>query len=69
VLTRLNIWKGMPRVVIDPLGNTTDEFLDKLLRRLKEGRRPEAIPAAEEPLAWQRIRYVDMSGRNGFITK
>lgn len=64
-----DFWQGVPSVVIDPLGTISDEFLDKVLRTLHALRRQRALSSEEERLIWQRIRYIDMSGRNGLVTK
>jgi len=53
---------GFPQVVFDPVGATIDNFLDKVTRFL------QYIPAAERDLFWDRIIYVDMSGKGGYIT-
>jgi hypothetical protein len=53
---------GIPQVIIDPLGGTIDNFLDKVFRFLQH------VPISEHSKYWQRIHYVDMSGRDGMIT-
>jgi hypothetical protein len=53
---------GFPQVIFDPIGATIDNFLDKVIRFL------QYIPAAERDLFWDRITYVDMSGKGGAIT-
>src|SRR5918999_1346027 len=50
---------GFPQVIFDPIGATIDNFLDKVIRFL------QYIPAAERDLFWDRIIYVDMSGKGG----
>jgi hypothetical protein len=52
----------IPLVVIDPLGGTIDNFLDKLFRFL------QYIHPAKHAHYWSRVRYVDMSGKDGVIT-
>jgi hypothetical protein len=52
----------IPLVVIDPLGGTIDNFLDKLFRFL------QYVHPAKHAHYWSRIRYVDMSGKDGVIT-
>jgi hypothetical protein len=52
----------IPLVVIDPLGGTIDNFLDKLVRFLQK------VHPSKHALYWSRIRYVDMSGKDGVIT-
>ena len=49
---------GRPVVLIDPVGRTIDELLDKVLRQNKR--------TAEKLLA--RIRYLDVGGGFGFVT-
>ena len=49
----------IPLVVIDPLGGTIDNFLDKLFRFL------QYVHPAKHAQYWSRIRYVDMSGKVG----
>src|SRR5688572_16750678 len=53
---------GIPQVIIDPLGGTIDNFLDRVFRFLQH------IPPEQHGKYWQRIRYVDMSGISGVIT-
>jgi hypothetical protein len=53
---------GIPQCVIDPVGTTIDNFLDKVTQFLQH------IPASQRDLFWDRITYVDMSGKGGFIT-
>src|SRR5918992_632143 len=52
----------IPLVVIDPLGGTIDNLLDKLVRFL------QYVPPAKHSQYWSRVRYVDMSGKDGVIT-
>jgi hypothetical protein len=52
----------IPLVVIDPLGGTIDNFLDKLFRFL------QYVHPSKHSQYWSRVRYVDMSGRDGVIT-
>jgi hypothetical protein len=52
----------IPLVVIDPLGGTIDNFLDKFIRFL------QYVHPAKHSRYWSRIRYVDMSGKTGDIT-
>src|ERR671915_1670551 len=49
----------IPLVVIDPLGGTIDNFLDKLSRFL------QYVHPSKHSQYWSRIRYVDMSGKDG----
>lgn len=53
----LDFLRRIPLVIFDPHGPTIDNFLDKLIRLPKE---------LQEPL-WQRVFYVDMSGRYGRV--
>jgi hypothetical protein len=60
-LGRLIAWqdfsRGMPVVIIDPLGGTIDNFLDKISRR----------PLEEQRKLWKRVRYVNMNGQDGRV--
>lgn len=49
--------RGIPQVIIDPVGTVGDNLLDEILRM------PE--PMRQQALA--RIRYVDISGRSGYL--
>jgi hypothetical protein len=53
---------GIPQIIIDPLGGTIDNFLDKVFRFLQH------VPPEQHSKYWQRIRYIDMNGKAGFIT-
>jgi hypothetical protein len=53
---------GRPQVIIDAIGGTIDDFLDKFLRFLQH------LPKSEHRAFWERIVYIDMAGRDGFIT-
>jgi hypothetical protein len=53
---------GFPQVIFDPVGATIDNFLDKVTRFL------QYIPASQRSLFWDRITYVDMSGKGGVVT-
>jgi hypothetical protein len=52
----------IPLVIIDPLGRTIDNFLDKLFRFL------QYVHPSKHSRYWSRVRYVDMSGKTGVIT-
>jgi hypothetical protein len=52
---------GFPQVIFDPVCATIDNFLDKVTRFLQH------IPASERNLFWNRIVYVDMSGKDGVV--
>jgi hypothetical protein len=53
---------GIPQVIFDPVGATIDNFLDKVTWFLYD--HPQLKP---DPV-WERIVYVDMSGKGGAIT-
>src|SRR5918999_1227792 len=53
---------GIPQVIFDPVGTTIDNFLDKVIRFL------DPLPRVDRDLFWDRIIYVDMSGKDGYIT-
>jgi hypothetical protein len=50
------------QVIFDPRGLTISNFLDKLIRFL------QFVPPDQHDTYWRRIRYVDVSGKAGFIT-
>jgi hypothetical protein len=52
---------GFPQVIFDPVGATIDNFLDKVTRFLQH------IPASERHRFWDRIVYVDMSGKDRVV--
>ena len=52
---------GFPQVIFDPVGATIDNFLDAMTGFL------QYIPADERHLFWDRIVYVDMSGKDGIV--
>jgi hypothetical protein len=52
---------GFPQVIFDPIGATIDNFLDKVTRFL------QSIPASLHSRFWDRIVYVDMSGKDGVV--
>ena len=49
--------RGVPLVVLDPVGGTIDNLLDKISRR----------PLRERVELWQRVRYVNMNGQDGRV--
>jgi hypothetical protein len=53
VITWLDFLRGIPLVILDPVGPTIDNFLDKIAR----------LPEAEQRRLWKRVVYVDMSGQ------
>jgi hypothetical protein len=52
---------GIPQVIFDPVGATIDNFLDKVTRFL------HPLPNCERRRVWDRITYVDMSGKGGDV--
>jgi hypothetical protein len=52
---------GFPQVIFDPVGATIDNFLDKVTRFL------QAIPVSLHSRFWDRIVYIDMSGKDGVV--
>jgi hypothetical protein len=52
---------GIPQVIFDPVGATIDNFLDKVTWFLYDY--PQLAP---DPI-WDRIIYVDMSGKDGAL--
>ena len=61
LLAPQDILNGYPLVILDPHGQTIDNLLDKL-RRL-----PATIPEEVLRRLWRRVRYVDMSGKMGYL--
>jgi hypothetical protein len=53
---------GIPGVIFDPLGTLSRYFFSKLVRTLTY------LPKSERKKVWERIIYVDMSGRSGFVS-
>lgn len=58
VLAWLDFVRGIPLVILDPNGPSIDNFLDKLTR----------LPREQQERLWKRVRYVDMSGKSGYVT-
>jgi hypothetical protein len=52
---------GIPQVIFDPVGATIDNFLDKVMWFLYD------YPQLEPDPIWDRIIYVDMSGKGGVV--
>jgi hypothetical protein len=52
---------GFPQVIFDPVGATIDNFLDSVTGLL------QYIPQDDRQLFWDRITYVDMSGKDGVV--
>src|ERR687895_123471 len=57
-----DFFAGIPQVIFDPVGATIDNFLDKVTWFLHD------YPQLEPGPIWDRIIYVDMSGKDGCIT-
>lgn len=55
--------------VFDPRGALIDSFLYKQWRLIEELKRQGTITPEEEVQIWSRIRYVDMSGENGRVSR
>jgi hypothetical protein len=53
---------GFPQVIFDPVGATIDNFLDAVTGFL------QYVPADDRQVFWDRIIYVDMSGKSGFVS-
>lgn len=49
-IAKQDLFRGVPQVVIDPIGATIDNLLDCVLR----------LPVEKQALLWRRIVYVDM---------
>jgi len=56
-----DLYRGNSQVILDPHGVTIDNLLDKLARL------PRDVPKEIRERLWRRIRYVDMSGKSGYI--
>jgi hypothetical protein len=56
-----DFFAGFPQVIFDPIGATIDNFLDKVLWFLSD------FPQLERDPVWERIVYVDMSGKDGVV--
>jgi hypothetical protein len=52
---------GVPQVIFDPVGGTIDNFFDEVIRFLQH------IPPSLHSRFWDRIVYVDMSGKDGVV--
>ena len=59
--------QGVPQVVFDPNGATIDNFLDALARLVARLPGDHQLSADEQRRLWQRVRYVDMSGKGGYV--
>lgn len=49
--------RGVPTVVLDPVGPTIDNLLDRIIR----------LPKRQQESIWPRVRYVDMGGKFGRV--
>lgn len=56
-VARQDLWRGIPQVVIDPVGGTIDNLLDCILRASPE----------ERKIVLSRLRYFDCSGQGGRV--
>src|ERR671914_1125089 len=56
-----DFFAGIPQVIFDPVGGTIDNFLDKVTWFLHD------FPQLARDPIWERIIYVDMSGKDGVI--
>ena len=57
VIAYLDFLRGVPQVILDPVGGTIDNFLDRLT----------LLPRTHQERLWRRVKYVDMSGRSGYV--
>lgn len=57
VIAWLDFLRGTPVVILDPVGPTIDNVLDKLIR----------LPREEQQRLWSRVIYVDMSGQGSNV--
>ncbi|MEM7031779.1 MAG: hypothetical protein AAF629_19650 [Chloroflexota bacterium] len=57
-----NWLKGFGQILLDPLGGSIDQLLDRLIRYGQQ-----LSPKARKQL-WQRVRFVDMGGAYGTVT-
>jgi hypothetical protein len=60
--------QGTPQNADDPNGATTDNFLDALARLVARLASEGKISPEEQKRLWWRVRYVDMSGKSGYVT-
>jgi hypothetical protein len=56
LLLLFDLLRGLPGVVLDPLGTLSDAFLFRLLWFLSE------FPAGDDEVLWQRLRYIELGG-------
>lgn len=60
LLTYQDFLRGVPQVIIDPVGGTADNFLDKVGRI--------ELPEHQLRKLWRRITWIDMGGSGGLET-
>jgi hypothetical protein len=60
LLLLFDLLRGLPGVVLDPLGTLSEAFLFRLLWFLSE------FPQGDDEVLWQRLRYIELGG--DFIT-
>jgi hypothetical protein len=53
-LAKQDLLRGIPQVILDPVGGTIDNLLDVIIR----------LPAAQQAQIWPRIVYVDMGAED-----
>lgn len=53
---------GVGQLIIEPTGALCDYFLDQLIRFAAQ------LPPAEQAALFRRVRYIDMAGKDGYIT-
>ena len=49
--------RGKPQIIIDPTGGTIANLFDKIIR----------LPGEYQKRLWGRVKYVDMSGKGGYV--
>lgn len=57
IIAWMDFLRGIPQVIFDPHGPTIDNFLDKVFR----------MPEELQRRMWGRIRYIDLSGKSGYV--
>jgi hypothetical protein len=67
VIVLRDFTQGMPQVVFDPNGATVDNFLDALARLVARLGGNGHLSSEGQKRLWQRVRYVDMSGKSGYV--
>ncbi len=58
VIAWLDLVRGTPLVILDPVGSVIDNLIDKI----------SYLPQREQEELWSRIRYVDLAGHYGQVT-